>query len=185
METAKTIGYDVAVTGLPDGKMRESAEGYAAGAKILSEASAALAEDGVTCAYHNHSFEYQVFDTPRGKRTGMEILFEDADPPLASELDVAWVWHGRQCPRDWMVKLADRVPLLHMKDLQKQDQPDGSPVFAEIGTGVVDIANVVQAAPSTNARYFIVEQDGNWIDGDSLKSAKVSFENLSKIVAQA
>ena len=177
VEAAKTIGYDVVVSGLPDGKMRESAEGYRKAVKVLGKAAAALAKEGLTYAYHNHSFEYDTF----GDTTGMNILFEESNPPLASELDVYWVKHGHADPIDWMKKLTGRVPLLHIKDMDNTAERK----FCEVGTGILDMKAIVKAAPGVGARYLIVEQDAGWIDGDPLKSVKVSFDNLTKIVAQA
>jgi sugar phosphate isomerase/epimerase len=86
-EDAQTLGYDVIVSGLPDGSMRTSAQGYREAVKVLTDATKQAGALGVTYAYHNHSFEFQKF-ADAGNKTGMDMLFNDANPPLSSELDV-------------------------------------------------------------------------------------------------
>lgn len=176
IDAAKVLGYKHIVSGLPDGKMRESADGYRKAADVLGRAAKKLAAAGLTYCYHNHSFEYDKFE---GGVTGMDILYGHKDPALSAELDVYWVQHGHADPVAWINKLAGRVPLLHIKDMVN----DATRGFAEVGTGTVDFKAILKAAPAAGVKYLIVEQDANWINGDALESVKVSLANLKKLVA--
>ena len=176
IETAKELGYDRVCCPFLGEEFR-SAEGYAKARDLLIEIDQKLAEHGMLLAYHNHSFEFAALE---GGRRGFDILFDAVDPPLKSELDVYWVQHGGDDPVAWMNKLAGRVPILHLKDMEAG--PDRN--FAEVGTGVVDIAGIVRAAPAAGVEVMFIEQDGNWINGSDVESAKVSLENLTKIVEQ-
>jgi len=177
IDAAKTIGYrHVVVPYLPNTFW--SPKGYAQTARRFTKAGRALAKAGLSFAYHNHSFE---FHRLKGGVRGMDIIYDTTDRKVVNaELDVFWVWHGNDCPVAWMKKLAKRVPLLHIKDMS--DKPDRS--FTEVGTGIVDLKAVVKAAPKAGVEYLIVEQDGNWIDGDPLKSVAISLKNLKRIAGK-
>jgi sugar phosphate isomerase/epimerase len=176
IEAAKVLGYKYIVSGLPDWNMKSSAQGYRDGVKILAKGAKVLADAGLTYCYHNHSFEY---DKLEGGVTGMDILYGHKDPAFNAELDVYWVQHGHADPVAWINKLSGRVPLLHIKDMVKNDTRG----FAEVGTGTVDFKAILKAAPAAGVKYLIVEQDSNWINGDALASAELSLKNLKKLVA--
>lgn len=176
VKAAKIIGYKYIVSGLPQHDMRTSSDGYRKAAEILSKGAAELAKAGLTFCYHNHNWEY---DRHADGKIGMEILFDGTK--LQSELDVYWVKRGGHDPIAWMNKLTGRTPLLHIKDMDKS--PDQK--FTEVGTGIIDMHAVVRNAPKIGAKYLIVEQDKFWLNDSPLQSAKLSFENLTKVVAAA
>jgi len=145
-------------------------------AKLLAEAAQKAAAQGISLAYHNHSFE---FDKDAQGRRGLDVIFDPSyGTKLQSELDIYWVQHGHDKPIDWLKKLANRVPLMHVKDMANTPERG----FAEVGTGTVDIKAAVAAAPQVGVKYLIVEQDSGW-KGSPLESAKISFDNLKAILA--
>jgi len=88
-----------------------------------------------------------------------------------------WVDVAGQNVVNWMQKLSGRLPLIHVKDRVAGSERK----FAEVGTGVVDIAAAVSAAEGCGAEYLVVEQDNDW-SGSPLESVAVSFGNLKRIV---
>ncbi|HEY8665364.1 MAG TPA: sugar phosphate isomerase/epimerase [Tepidisphaeraceae bacterium] len=143
-------------------------------AKLFNKFGAALRKRGFDFGYHNHSFEFQKFD---GKY-GLDILWENSDPNLVkSELDTYWVQHGGEDPVAYMKKLGKRIMLLHMKDMAAGPEKR----FAEVGTGILDFKAIVKAAPSTGAKWYIVEQDSTY-ETPHLQAVKTSYENLKKLV---
>ena len=175
---AKALGYEFIVSCPPIGwKWNEkgTVAAYTDATRTLEKSAAFARKHGLTLCYHNHSFEY---DKLEDGRRGMDILFNDAKPPLAAELDVYWVKHGHDDPIAWIKKLAGRVPLLHLKDLEK----GADRKFAEVGTGTVDMKAVVAAAPAAGVKYLIIEQDSNWKNNDPMESVKISLENFKKVV---
>lgn len=174
IEQAKVFGYNHLCCPflVPE---RRTPAGYAETRDILLRAADKLADAGLTLCYHNHNFEFETLDD--GTR-GIDILFEGTT--LNSELDVYWAQKGGDDPLDWMHKLAGRVPLLHIKDMDDSPQRD----FTEIGRGIVDIPAVVENATKVGAKYLIIEQDANFTD-NPLDSARVCLENLTRITGEA
>jgi len=130
-----------------------------------------LSAHGLTVCYHNHDFEWDADAVEPGKR-GVDLLFDGTR--LNSELDVYWVKKAGDEPLDWMKKLSGRLPILHMKDMA--DTPEQG--FAEVGTGTIDFAAILDAAPGCGVKYLVVEQDSNWAVSP-MDSARVGLENLS------
>lgn len=148
--------------------------------ETFNEIGALAREHGMTFYYHNHFQEFQRF----GDKYVYEIVLENTDPDLVKiELDTYWMYRGGQDPIDWMKRYADRVVLLHQKDFpaespQPLDMFDGvidptesididvfmehkePQCFVEIGTGVLPIQNIIDAAAELpNLDYMILEQD--------------------------
>ncbi|MEM6561367.1 MAG: sugar phosphate isomerase/epimerase [Planctomycetota bacterium] len=164
IETARVFGYGHVVQPFwPDDK--RTAAGYAQ----IADAINAQNIDGITFAYHNHDFEFQTLDDGR---TGFDVIFDNTG--VTAELDTCWaVVAGIDTPA-LIAKLAGRLPLIHVKDCRDL----AAKTLTEIGTGVVPIKDILAAATDAGTEYFVVEQDNNWIDGDPLKSAQISLENL-------
>ncbi|MEX2389417.1 MAG: sugar phosphate isomerase/epimerase [Phycisphaeraceae bacterium] len=169
IKQATTFGYDLLVCPYI-GEEYRTAEGYTRAANILADAAAKAKPAGMTVCYHNHAFEFEPIDGGNG----MTILAEQAKG-VQFELDLFWVVRGGEDPFAWMRKLAGRLPVLHVKDMSDGEKPD----FAEVGTGVLALEAMVAEGPTHGVRYLVVEQDGNWIDGDPLASARIGYENLS------
>jgi sugar phosphate isomerase/epimerase len=137
-------------------------------------------ERGMRFYYHNHFQEFQRL----GDDYVYDLILANTDPSLVFlQLDTYWVYRGGQDPIEWMHRLSDRVILLHQKDFPANaPQPlnlyDGvvSPTenidmavfeerkntlcFTEIGTGVLPIQDIVDAAAKlTNLDYMFLEQD--------------------------
>ena len=143
------------------------------------------ADEGLTFLYHNHDHEFRVHDG----EVGFDLLLANTDPSIVKiELDVAWVTFGGGDPVAIIGKHPDRFPVLHMKDFAHLHP--GSPtadgkrdeaVFAEVGTGVVNTAGVVDAARKAGVDWLVIEQDRMNTMGP-MESLKTSFALLSEIV---
>jgi sugar phosphate isomerase/epimerase len=156
-------------------------------AEFLDEAGARCRKAGLRLLYHNHNHEFVRFDG----ETGIGLLMENSDPEnLGLELDVAWATYGGEDPAELVRRYAGRCPVLHMKDLVTF--PEGGNVsndgrkgtqFTEVGTGVVDVAGVVDAARETNVEWLVVEQDRPRELGP-MESMRASYENLASHVRE-
>ena len=155
--------------------------GYTQVARTLDRVGRGVAQAGQTLCYHHHSFEWESLPGATGAddARGIDILLNQTDRAhVQVELDLYWVQHAGDDPLAWMNRLSGRVPLLHVKDMA--DAPDHH--FCEVGTGIVDIPWAVAQAQRYGIKHLIVEQDANWIDGDALASARMSYENLKRLV---
>jgi sugar phosphate isomerase/epimerase len=148
---------------------RQGSEGYKKTAAKLNELGELLRTQGLTLAYHNHAFEFEVQDDGR---TGLEILLAETDPMLVkAEVDTYWVLVGGQDPVAFLQHHRGRIPLLHIKD---RDTSDGS--FAEIGTGDLPLDALIAAAPEAGVEWLIVEQDV--CKRPPMEAVKISYDNL-------
>lgn len=166
----KTIGCEnVAIGGMP-GPYRESAQTLKNFARDADEVGRRLAAAGLTFSYHNHSFEFRKVEG----RLMMDIIYGESSPQhVKSELDTYWVQHGGADPAEWIKKLADRMILLHLKDMAMA--PDKQ-IFAEIGEGNLNWPAILKAAKDAKVRWYIVEQDV--CQRDPFESLAISLKNL-------
>ncbi len=156
-----------------------------------------LAENGMQFLVHNHYHEFQ-------KINGREVLYhimDNTDPNYVSfELDTFWAMRGGMDPIEVMKTLGSRLKLVHQKDFSKTSttpinlwtikdpevlisretfggaaQPTD---FCEIGTGIMDIQSIINAANELGAEYIVLEQDHTQLT--QMESIKISMDAFRK-----
>ncbi len=148
---------------------RRTGDGWKAVAELFNKVGQACCARGLLFGYHNHSFEFETFDGV----AGLDILFGGTDPALVkAEIDTYWVQHGGQVPAEYIRRYADRVELVHLKDMAATDDRG----FAEVGTGILDFKAIFAESEKAGAAWYIVEQDV--CPGPAFESVKLSFDNL-------
>ena len=180
LDSALTLGHNYIVCPWVGEDLRTKS-GYKKIAATLTEAGQTAAAQNVSICYHNHAFEFEPAKDGSGYAglPGMDILFDETDARyLKSELDVFWVVYAKDDPIRMLKKLRGRVPLVHIKDMDRTPKRN----FAEVGTGIIDIRTIAEAAPLFGVKAFILEQDSNWIGGRPLESARISLEKFRRIV---
>jgi sugar phosphate isomerase/epimerase len=121
-------------------------------------------EHGIIFAYHNHDFE---FTRVEGVYL-LDYLLQATDPALVKvELDVYWAAHAGVDPVLYLQAHADRVVLLHLKDMAADRS------MTEVGKGMLDMPGICAFA-RVRGLWGIVEHDHPQIP--SLESAKISLE---------
>lgn len=122
---------------------------YAAAAKVFHEAGALCGRSGVEFCYHNHAWEFDVFD---GKKA-IHYLAEITDPALVKLcVDVYWVHVGGEDPVEFIRRYANRIAYFHFKD--------GAPgTFTELGKGEVNLKAALEAARALPVEWIVYEQD--------------------------
>ena len=169
----ETIGNDlIIVPWLPE-EMRTTADDYMRTAELLDSIGERLLTRGFTLGYHNHDFEFDMFD---GK-TGLDILFQKTDPKhLNMELDCFWASFTDNDPMKVIEKYADRCVSLHIKDMKiENDQP----MSTELGTGTLPLGDYMNKGKEVGVKWFIVEQEH--FTKDPLDSAKENAQGIAKI----
>ena len=107
---------------------------------------------GMTFAYHNHGPE---FDSEGGVVFYDELL-RLTDPALvAFEMDCGWVFAAGRNPIDYLGKMPERFPLLHVKDMAKNAKGEYASVI--LGRGAMDYAPILRAA--TGLKHYFIEQE--------------------------
>lgn len=156
-----------------------------------------LAEEGMKFVIHNHYHEFQKID---GKYV-LDYILENTDPEyVAFEIDTFWVMRGGADPIEIIKKVGNRLMAVHQKDFSKTStspinvlaNDDGSKFisretfggvinpldFCEVGTGIMDIQSIIDAANEVGAEYIILEQDHTQLG--QVESIKLSMENFKK-----
>ena len=120
----------------------------------LDAAGSVLRRAGMTLCYHNHALEH----FQRDGRTVLDDIFARTFPEhLQAELDIHWVQAGGGNPAEECRRLTGRLPLLHVKDYTVTAQ--GERQFAEVGSGNLNIPEILASAEAAGCQWFIVEQD--------------------------
>lgn len=166
---------------------------------LFNRVGALCRERGMRYYYHNHFQEFQRF----GDRTVYEIIMENTDPELVfAEMDTFWITRGGADPVELIERYRDRLLLLHQKDFPAdapqpicmfdagvdRDREIDHAVFekyvlpacfAEIGTGVLPIQRIIDAASAApNLEYIVLEQDHTRLG--ELNSIRVSMDAFRK-----
>jgi sugar phosphate isomerase/epimerase len=150
-------------------------------AEKLNHAGEVYKAAGIGFAYHNHAFEFG----PVEDSTAMEILLEATDPALVQiELDVFWTSVAGLDPAEWIRTHPGRAKLLHLKDkaanAPTQFAEGVAPEnFKEVGSGVIDFPDLLQAAEADNVALYVVEQDQT--PGDAVDSLALSAKYLRTV----
>ena len=164
---------------------------------FYNEMGKLCADHGMKFIYHNHYHEFQKID---GKYVLYHIM-ENTDPNYVSfELDTFWAMRGGVCPVEVIKTLGDRLVMVHQKDFSKTtDSPinllendDGVLIdrdsfgtkgykpedFCEVGTGIMDIQKIIDAANEVGAEYIILEQDHT--QKSPMESIQISMDNFKR-----
>src|SRR5690625_4241738 len=167
------IGNDlIIVPWLPEA-MRESAEDYKWLANFLDQTGKKLHERGFTLGYHNHDFEFEVYN----RKTGFDIIFENTDSNhLKMELDCFWVAYTNNDPLDVIEKYKDRCISLHMKDMKESE---GNFISTELSTGILPIAKYMKKGKEVGTKWFVVEQEH--FSKNPLECAQENFTNIKQL----
>jgi sugar phosphate isomerase/epimerase len=139
-------------------------------AHSYNEIAAKFADAGLHLGYHNHSHEL----VRHGPQTALDILLKEFSQNVWIELDTYWIQHGGGDPAQWIAKVANRIPMLHLKDMAIT--PDRQPLFAEIGEGNLNWPAILTAARRANVRWYCIEQDT--CQRDPFESLALSLKNL-------
>jgi sugar phosphate isomerase/epimerase len=98
----------------------------------------------------------------------------ETDPHAVTfELDVYWAAFAGHDPVEFLRRHADRISLLHMKDM------DAERGYTEVGEGTLDLARICALGQEVGIRWYVVEHDDPQIP--SLESARISLGNLRSL----
>jgi sugar phosphate isomerase/epimerase len=153
---------------------RHTEAGWLAIFSQLQEIGQRCNERGIGFAYHNHEFELVL--KVNGAFVLDAMMKEVPQSALLMELDSCWVHHAGQNPQDYIAQYTGRIPLLHLKDMQKL--PSGEALTVELGLGEVDLAEIIKASAQAGVEWLIVEQD--ICTNPPFESIETSFNWISK-----
>ncbi|MBA3423724.1 MAG: sugar phosphate isomerase/epimerase [Rubrobacter sp.] len=166
-----TLGCSHAVVPMMTPEYRESEAAVARFAGELNRLGEASERKGVEFAYHNHDFEFASL----GEETAWDVLVRETDPRLVGlELDVYWARYAGVDPEILIPDLADRISLLHLKDMAPGDKKPDAPV----GEGTMPWDGLLAAGDAAGVEWYIVEQDH---PRDAFEDVRRSLRNLEQM----
>jgi len=175
IERLGVLGCTSAVYPFPKDQDFSTIEGVRRLTKALAKTGKTLRKAGISFSYHNHNLE---FHRVNGK-TVIEWILAETDPDdVGIELDTYWVQAGGGDPISWISSLKGRISLLHVKDFGVDAK--GKATFEELGQGTLAWDKILSAAKRVGCKWYIVEQDGDWENGDPFQSLKMSLAFLKK-----
>jgi sugar phosphate isomerase/epimerase len=128
-------------------------------------------KEDLTFSYHNHDFEF----APLGSTTMWDVLVRETDPEVVYlELDLYWIKYGGADPETVLRDLANRVSLIHLKDMAPDEMRSDVPV----GEGTLPWNTLLEAADAAGVKWFIAEQDN---PRDALEDVRSSFRYLREL----
>ncbi len=121
----------------------------------------AIRDAGKLLMYHNHNFEWEKL--PSGK-TMMDALLDSMPADIMGvTLDTYWVQAAGADICDWIEKLQDRIPCVHLKDMAVKGFEQR---MAAVGEGNIDFGKILKLLKKLGkTEHILVEQDNCY--GDS------------------
>lgn len=129
----------------------------------------ALKPHGISLFLHNHWWEFKEIEG----RLAYHHL-QEAVPEVEFELDTYWAANFGACdPAEELARIANRTPLLHIKDgpLVKGES------HVAVGEGKMDIASIFNASDADVLEWAVVELDA--CDTDMMTAVADSFRYLT------
>jgi sugar phosphate isomerase/epimerase len=181
--SAELLGVNICWIKHTPEEMRTSSDGYKAYAERINKWAKIYKPHGIRLQYHNHAQEFRNFPELGGKN-GLSILIEETDPEeVFFEIDTHWVVAGGGDPAQWILKVKNRIPVVHYKDYAfdyKSIDVQLSSVakrFAEIGQGNINWPAVTAACGEAGCKWYVVEQDQTQMV-DEFDSLKISIDYM-------
>ena len=174
------IAHDLGATlMIPPWIAPESRDAKPAGWQKLGEALARGAEKvgsaGLRVAWHNHDFEYRPL---RDGSRPIDHILEASSPDVGFEIDCGWIVRGGGDPAAELVRYADRIWAIQVKDTA----PIGTTLddgWAATGDGIIDWESLWPLFRRTKADHIVVEHDN---PSDWQRFARRSFDCVRRLM---
>jgi sugar phosphate isomerase/epimerase len=136
---------------------------------IANTAGDLLRSSGLIFGLHNHWWEFAEIDG----QYPYDLLMSGC-PDVFGELDVYWAAFAGANPADIIARYKSRLPLLHIKDgsLQKDSG------HVAVGSGALDMPNIVHSADPHVLEWLIVELDE--CSTDMFEAVRKSYGYLTR-----
>lgn len=148
----------------------------------FKEPAKKMAAAGKLLMYHNHNLEFEAFEAENipnasPKKRIIEYLLEGFSPEeLGFTLDTYWVSAAGGDVCQWIRILKDRIPCVHLKDMQVKGF---NQLMAPVMEGNLNFPAIFKELENTCCKYMLVEQD-ICTQGSPFDCLKTSYDNLAK-----
>lgn len=148
---------------------------------------------GIKVIFHNHVEHFELLTG--SKSTFFDVFLSETDPELVGmEFDLGYAAiAGRNIP-EAIRQYPGRFPIWDVRDAFGIKNADANPAATAnqrrqyaysvpVGLGEVDFKTIFANAETAGLQYFFVLQDNAAAWGDSMAVARVSWQNLTRILA--
>ena len=136
---------------------------------FINEYQPKLAAEGISMQYHNHSHEFHP------NHDGLYIHKElETRTKINFEIDTYWVFAAKVDPIETMIRLKDRIQMIHLKD------GDGGHGGFSLGDGIAPVKAIREKAIELGY-VMIVESES--LTPDGISEAKRCIEYLKAVDA--
>lgn len=130
-------------------------------------------KNGIKFLAHNHEVEFQ-----DDQGTNVMTVLLDEIPNLGVELDLGWAEYAGVSSVEFMKRYGDRIPLLHIKEMQPGKITDPRASFCVTpGTGILPLAEIL-----AQSKHLPLDEEGYIIDQDNSVSGDVMADMRDGIV---
>ena len=167
IEAANTLGQNYLIIPFIDNALLKTTESCKQIAERINNIGVICKRNGLTIAYHNHSFEWANIE----KTNFYEILLKYTDADIVKmEMDIYWVVKAGRDPITLLRDNPNRFKLVHVKDMDSRNRE----LNTEVGSGLIDFRPILHAANKSGVQNFIIEQEN--FTKDPFLSIKESLE---------
>lgn len=148
----------------------------------LNKAGKLLQEGGINFLYHNHNCEFRRVESGE---TAFDLLLEMTIPNYVNfEFDSFWAAEAGCDAVKIMEKLGTRMKLYHINDRGNREKGQMGSIIEsdgmELGTGNMNLVDLIATAEKDSVKAIILETHRNWIDDSPVKSFWISSTFLKK-----
>ena len=147
----------------------------------FSKPAQKIADAGKLLMYHNHDFEFRKVLAEGAPNAAadkyiIEYLLDWFSPrELGFTLDTFWVQAAGADVCQWVRRLKDRIPCVHLKDME---MTQNGPVMAPVMAGDLNFEVILKELEDSCCKYLLVEQDV--CRTSPFDCLKLSYDNLAK-----
>ncbi|MDB5527456.1 MAG: Sugar phosphate isomerase [Devosia sp.] len=161
---------------VPQTERRPTAAFWQSVGEILGRGAEGAKAEGLRVEWHNHDFEYVKLED---RTRPIDHIMAASGPDVTLELDIGWVVRGWADPAQELMKYADRITTIQLKDTA----PAGTALdegWVTTGDGIIDWKALYPLFGNTKATTLVVEHDN---PSDWKVLAKRSINYIRTLIA--
>ncbi len=176
LDTMRRLGFKYLPIGSLPAERRAGGALFNETLKELESFCALAKKKGLYVMYHNHDFDLNYVKDSDERE--LDVLLRSVpEELLGAELDTCWLYSGGVDPVEYIRKYKDRATVIHLKDCVKEGGRSG---YRSVGAGVLDFEKIISVCDK--AEWLCVEQDHPTEGLDEFECAKISINNLKKLI---
>lgn len=152
VEDAKTLGMNMLTIPVYPEEGRKDAAAYKKTAGELEAIGMKCLQENIKLCYHNHDTEFTKFD---GMYALDLLLYNTSPKALSLEFDTAFAVIEHVDPSQFIIERADRIPIVHLKDPEKNFSKPYH--YVPVGEGLLGVSSVLSACAKASIDWVVVE----------------------------